>query len=170
MDKPNYYWHQYFNWMAEVVGAHRVELLAILDSIPFEWSVKNDDNRAADGIELRRRFAETNYIELTDEDFAVPCSVLEMMVALALRCDNDIMGEPGEEHPEIWFWMMIRNLGLDEGVSDEQHVREVIDIWLKRKFEPDGKGSPFPGQKFKTDQRKVEIWSQLNNYLIENYG
>ena len=96
-----------------------------------------------------------------------------MMVALSLRCDSDITGEPEIPHPETLFWEMISNLDLDRFTNDSawkgEEVKELIDIWLDRKFRYDGSGSPFPIDNPSCDQRKLEIWGQLNEYLIENY-
>ena len=67
-----------------------------------------------------------------------------------------------------WFWDMVRNLGLmnmTDDRFDEGHVRKVIDIFLDRKYEPDGKGGLFKIRHCRRDLREVEIWCQLNWYL-----
>ena len=67
-----------------------------------------------------------------------------------------------------WFWDMVRNLGLmnmTDDRFDEGHVRKVIDIFLDRKYEPDGQGGLFKIRHCRRDFREVEIWCQLNWYL-----
>ena len=86
-----------------------------------------DVNRAADGLNLRERlgFQSGN-----------PCSIFEMMVALAVRCEEHIMtnDEIGDRTP-LWFWGMIENLGLREmtdDIFDERLVDEVVERFLAR--------------------------------------
>ena len=44
-----------------------------------------------------------------------PCSVLEMMIALSMRCEEQIMDDPDiGNRTGQWFWDMIDNLGLGE--------------------------------------------------------
>ena len=59
-----------------------------------------DDNRAADGLYLREEFGAS-----TDSK---PCSILEMLIALAGRFD----GNSGFDPEEVWenFWNMMRNV------------------------------------------------------------
>lgn len=169
--------NEYYEWLLEKVMDNpetyeRYSLL--LDSLfikPFEWSVANDDNRLADGMNLRRDF---NYI-FGDSIWTYqlgPCSCLEMMIALSERCELDIMGIPGEEDIGRWFWIMLENLGLleyDNLHFDGLEVNGILDIWLKREYWPDGTGGVFPNPGSNLDQRKVEIWDQMNAYLVNNY-
>lgn len=152
-------------------------LLDILATIEFTWSIPNDDNRAHDGQHLRYVYAEESY-DHAYMKFSLPCSVLEMMVALAHRIDDDIMyeAEYGDRTSE-WFWVMIRNLGLEcateeelryDGKYGEAYVRHVIDVFMNRTYCKDGRGGLFPVKNVRTDQRKVEIWYQMNQFLIEN--
>ena len=53
-----------------------------------------DENRAQDGINLRYRFADAfkiPYPEVAANLDTHPCSILEMMAALAFRCEDQIM-------------------------------------------------------------------------------
>jgi hypothetical protein len=98
-----------------------------------------------------------------------PCSVLEMMIALAVRCEEHIMDDPNiGNRTGQWFWGMIVNLGLG-AVTDERYdarlVDERIGRFLNRDYEPNGRGGLFTVRNCKYDLRDVEIWYQLCWYL-----
>lgn len=143
------------------------KLLTKLHNTEFTYFVPNDDNRADDGIQLRRKFAGND-----EEVFGYldgPCSVFEMMVALAIRCETTIMDDPkvGDRTGQ-WFWGMIKNLGLStmyDDNYDEEIVEKVIDRLLKREYEADGSGGLFTVRNCDHDLRKMEIWAQMNWYL-----
>lgn len=173
----------YFKWLYDLVCGDRFSqrisfdrLFTQLHNIVFRYSIPNDQNRANDGIELRYRFSlEHDYGY--DPDYIInmlrgPCSVLEMMIALAIRCEEDIMDDPGRgNRTGQWFWGMINNLGLGSMTNDRydtKYVDEVIDILLDRQYEPDGKGGLFRIRNCDRDLRKIEIWVQLNWYLTRN--
>ena len=104
----------------------------------------------------------------------VPCSVLEMMLALSIRCEEHIMDDPeiGNRTGE-WFWIMIVNLGLgsmDDTRYDEEYVDDILDKFLNREYDADGTGGLFPVRNpryAQYDLRNVDIWYQLNWYLQE---
>ena len=119
-----------------------------------------------------------------DADMDAPCTVLEMLIALAIRCESDIMHDDAcGDRTRLWFWEMIKNLGLidytddaymyDKSGSFDSEVNHIIDIFLERRYDKHGRGGAFPLRKYRTnyysDQRKVEIWYQLSAWLIENY-
>ena len=67
-----------------------------------------------------------------------------------------------------WFWGMIVNLGIgamNDDRFDEKYVDEVIERFLNREYEPDGRGGLFTVKNCDTDLRNVEIWYQLCWYL-----
>lgn len=167
--------NEYFDWLCNQICNRRYsrdisykKLLTRLHQIEFIWIVKKDRNRAEDGLDLRYRFSyEKGYRDIHSylDD---PCSVLEMMIALAFRCEN-IMDDPAyDDRTEQWFWNMIVNLGLGS-MTDDNYNREYVDdvIWkfLNRKYDRDGKGGLFRVRDCKRDMRRVEIWYQLNYYL-----
>ena len=98
-----------------------------------------------------------------------PCSVLEMMTALAVRCEEHIMTDPDVgNRTGQWFWQMITNLGLGDMTDskfDRKYVDLVIQRFLDRTYEPDGKGGLFTIEHCPYDLRTVEIWYQLCWYL-----
>lgn len=167
----------YFDWLSDLVYKYQYsgqfsyrKLLKYLHSIDFRYSVPKDRNRAEDGIELRYRFAD-EYITVENEVPYVeePCSVLEMMVALAIRCEESIMDDPTKgDRTGQWFWGMITNLGLGsmkDPKFDRVYVHDVIERLLDRDYEPDGTGGLFTVRDCMYDMRTVEIWRQLCYYL-----
>ena len=167
---------EYFDWLCEVVDSKRFskhvsyrKLLMHLHSIEFTWFIPYDDNRADDGIMLRRKYALAHHDEELSDYISGPCSVLEMMAALAIRCEESIMDDAlfGNRTGQ-WFWGMIRNLGLspmNDSNFDAELVDDVIARFLNREYEPDGKGGLFTIKNCDHDLRTVEIWRQLSWYL-----
>ena len=167
---------EYFDWLCEVVDSKRFskhvsyrKLLMHLHNIEFTWFIPYDDNRADDGIMLRRKYALVRHDEELSDYISGPCSVLEMMAALAIRCEESIMDDTlfGNRTGQ-WFWGMIRNLGLssmNDSNFDAEFVDDVIARFLNREYEPDGKGGLFTIKNCDHDLRTVEIWRQLSWYL-----
>ena len=171
---------EYFKWLTDLVCGKRYskrisyeELLACLHNTEFRYLIPNDRNRAEDGADLRYRFAITQgYFRERDEVLEIldgPCSVLEMMVALSIRCEENIMDNPNVgDRTGQWFWGMITNLGLGSMYNnhfDREAVEEILERFINREYEPDGRGGLFTVRHCRRDLRQVEIWYQLNWYL-----
>ena len=74
------------------------------------------------------------------------------------------------------FWVFMENLGLSEyNRKNWSHthvlveIDEIISRWLERNFEYDGVGSPFPLKRPQKNMRRVELWYQLQAYIIEKH-
>lgn len=168
--------NDYFEWLIGMVYADRYaegvsfrKLLEFLHNVEFEYIILKDKNRAEDGMDLRYRFAYDYHIEYAERYLDGPCSMLEMMVALAIRCEEDMMDDPryGDRTGQ-WFWGMVVSLGLGgmtDNRFDEASARDIIDRFLDRKYAPNGKGGLFTIRDHTVDMRKVEIWTQLLWYL-----
>ena len=167
---------EYFDWLCDLIYEHKDSdiisfdrLLWHLHHVDFRFSIPLDENRAMDGIDLRWRFAMERDYEDVPDSLDGPCSVLEMMVALALRCEETIMDDPvmGNRTGQ-WFWTMIVNLGLGSMTDaryDARYINSVLDIFMNREYAPDGKGGLFYIRNFDGDMRRYEIWYQLNCYI-----
>lgn len=169
----------YFNWLYQLVCndrysfrfSHR-KLLMRLHSIDFTWVMDMDANRAYDGLALRYRFACESSIDPNTMNLYFgdrPCSVFEMMIALAIRCEEGIMYDPDcGDRTGQWFWSMIVSLGLG-GMTDQRYNREevehVIFRFLTRNYDRDGKGGLFTLPDCGVDMRNVEIWNQMCWYI-----
>lgn len=136
---------------------------------PYQWIIRNDDNRAEDGRALREEFASESYILDLDPDwFELDCSFLEFLIALARRVSFDSEGDT-----EYWFWIFIENMEIhhyhDKQYNNQarEEVEQAMDRIMSRSYSPSGRGGLFPLRNAKTDQRKVEIWYQMSSYLLE---
>ena len=174
---------EYLSWLYSQVGIVRNlnparshwKLLHQLYTKQFMWFVPNDDNRAEDGRALRYEFLEKTRFPLDDplgEWYHLNCSVLEMIIALAQRVAFESDGTPSE-----WFWRLMHNLELD-GYTDSVHeisiaeeVEVVLDRLNGRTYSADGVGGLFPLREPQHDQRRVELWYQMQSYMLEGlYG
>lgn len=165
--------NEYFDWMyrlvyADAKGPSYRKLLRHLHDVPFRYAVAMDGNRAEDGINLRYRFGDERGI--ADSIIAScldgrECSVLEMMAALAVRCEEHIMDDPDiGDRTGVWFREMVESLGLGgmtDGRYDRGLVRERLDRFLDREYGRDGRGGLFTVVRYDhIDMRSKEIWYQ----------
>lgn len=168
--------NEYFEWMYDMVAGERYpapfsfrKLLAYLHNTEFVYTIPLDRNRAEDGISLRRRFVTDQDCEDALGYLEGPCSVLELMVATAICCEERFMDDPDiGNRTHVWFWDMINNLGLGSMTDnhyDRRRVERAVDRFLAREYEPDGKGGLFRVRDCKFDLRNVEIWYQMCFYL-----
>ena len=174
--------NDYFEWLYNYVCKGRVnknvsykQLFKTLHAIEFDFYISNDLERARDGVDLRYRFAIYKYKddERVMDVLDLPCSVLEMMVALAIRCEETIMDDTSYgDRTGQWFWIMLTNLGIGYMTDDKFDKYIVIDKvydFLERRYDSDGKGGLFYIRDCKEDLRDVEIWTQLCWFLEKYY-
>ena len=168
--------NDYFEWLWNFTKcrghSQNRKIITLLHNIEFRYSIPMDANREEDGIDLRYRFiTEVGIPKNYQEVYAYldgPCSVLEMMIALAIRCEESIMDDPDiGDRTSDWFWLMMKNLGLDY-MSDRKFDRDIaeekISIFLDRRYKRNGEGGLFVVNG-RRDLRKVEIWYQMCWYL-----
>lgn len=170
----------YMEWLLRTVRWEQLyprssEIAFLMNGIPFKYVNPNDENRGIDGNDLRSSWCESrgmSYSGPYDE-----CSVLEMMIALAIRMDDEILYDPSlGTRQDTWFWLMMHNLGLEEvvrgySVHDEfalGFVATVLDDLVVRDYQQSGAGGLFPRENPSEDQRKLEIWDQMQGYLSEH--
>ena len=178
----------YVNWLiAQVNFDYRHNstsrydgLMLALHTKEFVWMVPNDDNRLADGLELRYHFLQDERfhkdflsMKLTDEGIGEFrgqfCTMLEVIVGLSKRLAFQAQGEPG-----WWAWKLIENLELHK-MRDPftrrkaEKTEEILEQLIWRTYPWDGVGGFFPLAFPQTDQTKVEIWYQMAAYLQEHY-
>lgn len=184
---------QYYHWLCEKVG-HVVNgdtegynghtywlLLKDLHQKAFFWSVPNDDNRAYEGLQLREEFQDEVGVNFrgnpyVDTTLDGECTMLELIIGLAKRCASVMEDQEVNIPTSDWFWKLLHNARLDRFTDDSYfecggsgRVEMILDKILERTYHRDGEGGFFPLKNHKKDQRKVELWYQLNAYLLENY-
>ena len=152
------------------------KLSYILFDKEFTWTVPNDGNRIGDGKALREVYSREFECEEL-EDF--PCSVLEVLVSIAYRMEDMLYNPEKGNRTLKWLWTLIKNLGLEYFTDDAylanpdsfgEAIDEILETLIDRTYDRKGNGGLFPLRKPRTDQRKVEIWYQMQEFLEENYG
>lgn len=169
----------YFQWLCAIIEDYDhdpdvyEDLLIFLFNVDFQYSIPRDGNRYADGIELRYKFGNDNQIKssiiATEVDIS-PCSVLEMMIALSIRCEDIMDDSESESSIGQWFWEMIENLGLDKIGRPHFSSREALSIvrkLLEHRYKKNGEGGLFTVKRTDVDMRKEEIWYQAMWHLNE---
>ena len=165
--------NDYFEWLYDLACGVRAtpnisyrNLLELMHDTEFYYILPGDADRANDGVTLRYR-----YSLMRDYDFDAseimdgPCSVLEMILSLAIRCEETITDDAliGDRTCQ-WFWEMLHNMGLS-GMTDSRfdyvYVSEIIDRFLNREYEPDGRGGLFVISPCDYDLREVSYFNQL---------
>lgn len=145
------------------------KLLMHLFKTPYMYVIGNDKNRADDGLKLRRLYEDETGNDIDNVFFIEDCSVLEMMVALSIRCENSIMDNPKYgNRTSQWFWQMITNLGLNgqtNDMYDERFVDDVLYTWMSHGYKRNGSGSLFVINNTTADTRNMEIWKQMCLYF-----
>lgn len=165
----------YFKWLYGQVSSVKEKnpsrtywnLFRHLYQKEFVWIIPNDDNRAEDGKELRYLFVEEQRIDPVDEDwYHLGCSILEFLIALSRRVafetDDEALG---------WFWKLIENLELerfnDNVTYPKDEIEEILNTVMFRTYDRKGNGGLFPLKRASKDQRDVEIWYQVCEYIME---
>ena len=173
----------YFEWLCRKVkigaqyGKPYVKLARELHSYKYDTRdmLPMDENRAYDGLELRVIFM-NQYGEVGSSTNRGACTMLEFLVGLAGRM-NFLMGDENTESKRpYYFFSMIRNLMLlkfsderFEEANGEFFVRDAVERILHRNYDRDGSGGLFPLRNPEAgDQRKKEIWYQMQAWLSEH--
>lgn len=164
---------RYLTWLYGQVGDVKERnrsltywtLFRQMHDIEFVWIIPNDDNRVEDGRGLRYEWAAEEGISV-ELRRGPGCSFLEMLIALSRRIAFE-----ADSHTETWFWHLIGNLGLlsctDRSRYNQSEVDERIQAVIWRTYDRNGQGGLFPMRNAKKDQRRIELWYQMNAYLLE---
>lgn len=173
---------EYYEWIfglackwTKPYGRYK-KLIAQLQETTFTWIVPNDKHRASDGMSFRYNFVDYmdelgKYVTEDDVDDRIihPCTVLEMMMALASRIENQLMWDPdlGDRSP-LWFFQMLETSGLSYYTDTKYSKHEVsliLDDVLNRRYKEDGDGGFFYVENPDKDLREVELWWQCNWHM-----
>lgn len=167
----------YFQWLYRQVADPEAtdpslaywKLLKILFTKEAVALVPNDDNRLEDGKELRFEFIDEMRLGTANREWTdLDCSVLELMVGLSRKLSFE---DEAQGQPHYWFWRMMENLGLERYSDDRslpvKKVKDILNKAIFREYKRSGIGGFFPLKNAKKDQRKVELWYQMAEYLLE---
>lgn len=126
-----------------------------------------DYSRSVDGITLRRTFlfeAGNSEENVSCINGMCPmCNILEMMVALAIKMDLEVLFNPyyGFRH-DIWFWNMYATLGL----YTDDDVKGIVSRFNEKRYCENGIGGLFTIPN--TDVRSLDIWTQMSWWVSYN--
>jgi hypothetical protein len=154
----------FFEWLCEQVHARERDMwiLEMMYLKEFTWFIPNDDNRLMEGVSQRELFLEERQLKNAWEWTQLGCSFLELMLAVA----RELSFLTQRELPSC-FWELMRNLGLAEPTATRRDVNHAMNKVINRTYSYSGEGGLFPLEHPHEDQRKVEIWYQMQAYLIE---
>lgn len=160
----------YYSWLMDVIDGPRQysRVLKHLRDIEYTWVNPMDENRAADGLELRYYYEDETGFKC---NLRTPCSVLEMLIALARRMEDDFMYdfELGYDRTDVWFWEIFSNLGLDK-YDDSSYFEEEIDEIVYGFMEKEPGHNLFLVKDPPENWADLEVWWQLNRYVSEKFG
>lgn len=173
---PNPLPDKYFNWLYDKAFPRRRStrftykiVTAAMHAMPFNVLVPLDDNRAADGLELRKAFLQSQGGQRGDLVDYREASIFEVLIALANRAER-MIGLPQAE----MFAIFMDNLDLSQYHDDTSRVGvnmtvvRILRRFNNRKYTARGAGGLFPLMSPITDQRRQELWYQMGEYMAEN--
>ena len=143
------------------------KLFGCLLNVGFASGHPNDARRESEGLNLRDDFEYETGLYL--EGLMPRCSFMEMLVALAYRCERQLMRSAyyGDRTSQ-WFFDMIDSLGLRDctgpkwSSSTASYIQDKCELMMNRKiclFD-------YKGAKKNINE---EIWKQLSAYINEKY-
>ena len=166
---------KYFEWLIGFIDCEWYDphdfskALWALMTTKFVVSIDKDQNRVEDALDLRKEFIPW--------DMGFPVSILEIMVSMAKRIEDQIMQNTVEgNRTAIWFWDMMISLGMERQfdlVYNEDEVMKILHDFNNRKYEKDGTGSLFITRDRSKDMRKMELWFQMHarfNDILQDEG
>jgi len=177
---------EYVNWLigpqnlglARSIDQGRISLLIeLLSNTKFECSIPEDNPRTEDAFDLRREYiSECRYNSeepQADDRLYGPASVLEVLVALAIRFDMEVVGNPGVPQPDRLFMEWLDNLGVvvmdsEWSIDNSNLIMLKLSKWMNRNYKDDGKGSIFPLKHVTFNFSKSDIWRQCYVFYYEN--
>ena len=179
----------YLVWLLNLINADNykgksyIKLCSLLNKIPFKPVMKLDENRSSDVQSLLRETyiqSQSDWYRLNNDEImelpAWPVSFLELIISLAMRIDLDFMREiNGIDNTRIYFWVLVRNLGFlsfDDDNWNEDSIISVVNrlnIVQERKYDFNGNGGLFPLENAEMDQRNVQIWNQLCQFVNQRF-
>lgn len=161
---------EYYDTLVGFVDGYEYsQLLSVLYSYNYLVTNSLDSNRVSKAYELRNKLG-------FDDEY--PVTVFELLVSLAVECEEEIMSNPDKGDRTVsWFWLFLQNAGLtlysDKYLKQNKHDYAKIELWIatfnSRTYKRDGKDYILPIHKSRKDLRKYDLWTQLNWFINENF-
>jgi hypothetical protein len=171
----------YFEWLWQrsEMGPKYHKLLTFLYTIKYVPMLVDDENRRTDGNALIEVYCQEMGYDLPPvEEFDFSgCTVLEMLLALADRINNELIGDPETNHAPIWFEQMLENLGIyqyDDDHWDEKACAVKVWNWMHKRGNVHLFCAPFSKKKGEKgekslDFRKISEWELVNLSLNSQF-
>lgn len=179
----------YFRWLVDQVdGENNENLLYVLSTIDYEWTIPKDSARSDCGVDLRRTYLDEKGLSSDNWPAEGPCTILEMLISLTYKGFHEILYEPGNsihDGAANLFWEVLYNINIDkEEYTDDASCWQADSIefterLIKRKmrkimrhtYERNGRGSLFPlnVNSRNIDMRKECLYMQMQLYISEKY-
>jgi hypothetical protein len=164
MNKIDY---EYYEWLVSQVAVPNNktcnDLFERMHNLEFVWFIPNDDNRVQDGLDLRYEYLDEAKRRLALEG----ATLLEILISLSRKVAFTAGGDERR-----WAWKLLKNLRLHKMTDPLEgnrldRVDDILHTLVWRTYERNGQGGFFPLKNSPDDQTKVEIWYQMQAYVIE---
>lgn len=172
-EEPSYY----YAWLRELVGGSAAQFDAFFNAlhlIDYEYSIRDDQNRALDGKQLRRHFESSGAATLGVSPG--PCTFLEFLIGLAKRMSDATYEPDNQNQIGFWFWEFVQNLGIDHTdtsyicLDNGKELKDAVERFTNREYAPDGsEGGLFPLRRAPGDTRIMSVWQQMQAFLMEYF-
>lgn len=154
----------YYNWLMDIIGGPGDYSLVLNYLYHEEYSspISMDENRAEDGLEMRYYY-EVDTGKICDK--TGPCTVLEMMIGLAYRVENDFLYDPKVgNRVGKWFWDMFFNANL-ENLYVSGQKKWANGHFYGAKVDRHGRLELFKMAQKPPNWDDFEVWKQLCRYI-----
>ena len=140
----------------------------------FFWMdiYEGEESRAADGRQLREQYMME--ADVTPDFVPIgPCTVLEMLIAFALRLDSTIHDWTIGHRPWEWMTMFITNLGLADltdnslRAADRSFVTARLEMWMAHNIGTRGERGLFRFKRPLLTISNLDNWSQMQHWVGE---
>lgn len=185
----------YYSWLCSFIldSSYSSEILDYLYNTNFQYKLLLDNNRSSDVYYLREKYYVENKelfydigIGSNDPFWTKQSSVLEVILSLVMHMSDNLdtsFAEKSERNlisklfielvDNLCFYDKVGDLLPTDfyinGIVDEFNIESKVLNWMNRKYEYNGKGGLFPLSDAKEDQRKLELWYQMHQYMDEKY-
>lgn len=169
----------YFEWLTDTILYIKnndlltsyQKLLRKLFETEYFCEYAEDIERAKDGLYLRNMYERDTGLECMAP--TIGCSLLELMVALAMRCEDLIYDRRVENGIYNTFISMLDSLGIgsmDDYCYDDALVDEILKNFLEHEYLRNGYGSLFCIKDPSISLVDKSLWTQMNYWVLEKCG
>ena len=179
-------YNDYYEWLIDLIrppkgiytpiNQHGM-LLFELWKREFVWfdAYEGEEARAMDGKTLRDQFLMA-CDKTPDAVPQGPCTVLEMLIAFALRIDTQVHDWRIGNRPWEWVEMFIENLGFNDlidsdinPIRDAGYINARLETWMSHQLGHNGEGGLFRFTQRILTINDMDNWAQMNRWIIENF-